>query len=131
MSSLQWGENLLTGDLAVDAQHRVLVGALLKIQTALATNQKDESLATLIPFLERYAVEHFACEERLMIAVNYPYFEEHHAIHEELASTIHAVVKNFQHNPNSFTSTICGEIVNTLESHIANVDMKMIAFIKK
>jgi len=82
---IQWTKDLSTGINELDHQHQglfVMVGAL---QEAIRANRLDR-VADTIRFLERYAVEHFATEERYMRAHGYPNLPEHRAAHLEFVA---------------------------------------------
>jgi hemerythrin-like metal-binding protein len=75
-----WRPDLATGIREVDMQHRELllqVAALEGAARAGDLQKADDALA----YLERYAVEHFATEERIMRDLGYPELDAHRSLH--------------------------------------------------
>ncbi len=74
--AIEWTDDLATGIEIIDEQHRELyrqVAALHGMMRAADLTQVPQVLA----YLERYALEHFAEEERQMAAAKYPSRDSH------------------------------------------------------
>jgi hemerythrin len=78
--SIQWTEDLSVGVEEIDAQHRELYATVAALHEAMRANRL-ERVPEILEFLQRYALEHFALEERHMASARYPHVEEHRAAH--------------------------------------------------
>lgn len=77
---IQWTEDLAVGIAEIDAQHRELYAAVCALHEAMRAHRLDRVSDTMA-FLERYAVSHFAAEERQMEAAGYPELPHHRSAH--------------------------------------------------
>lgn len=77
---IQWTEELATGIERIDAQHRDLYAQVAALHEAMRANRLDRVPAVL-DGLQRYALEHFATEEREMMSRAYPRLAEHRVLH--------------------------------------------------
>lgn len=78
---VQWTEDLATGIDQIDAQHRALYQQVAALHEAMRTSRLDQ-VPAVVEFLQRYALEHFATEEREMAAAAYPGLAEHRRLHQ-------------------------------------------------
>lgn len=78
---VQWTEDLATGIDQIDAQHRALYRQVAALHEAMRTSRLDQ-VPAVVEFLQRYALEHFATEEREMAAAAYPGLAEHRRHHQ-------------------------------------------------
>ncbi len=85
--AIQWTDDLAVGIEEIDRQHQELYVMVAALHDAMRMNQLDRVLG-VVSFLERYALEHFATEERHMAAQAYPRLPEHRALHESFVSDL-------------------------------------------
>lgn len=130
MKQLKWNDIYTSGDLTVDTQHMVLFEILNKIQIAISSENGKIESAGLVDFLQRYAIEHFECEERLMTAKKYPGLSQHPAAHEDIAGLVRKIVEKFKSDPATFTLEPCAAVAQLLENHISEEDLKMVKFLR-
>jgi hemerythrin-like metal-binding protein len=86
---LDWDEAESVGVEELDVQHRQILRRLRGMNAAAAEGRADELRASL-RFLERYAIDRFAAEERWMSAHGYPGGREHARAHAVLVEAITA-----------------------------------------
>jgi len=78
--SIVWTEDLATGIDEIDHQHQALYLTVDALHEAMKKGHL-ERVSDIVRCLESYAAEHFATEERYMVAHGYPKLEEHRAAH--------------------------------------------------
>jgi hemerythrin len=78
---VRWTEDLATGIERIDDQHRELYDQVAALHEAMRANRLDR-VPEVVEFLQRYALDHFALEEREMEAAAYPGLPEHRVIHQ-------------------------------------------------
>jgi hemerythrin len=78
---IQWTEDLAVGVPKVDEQHRELYRQVAQLHACMRANRLDE-VPHIVEFLQHYALEHFATEEREMHFTSYPGIGAHKALHK-------------------------------------------------
>jgi hemerythrin len=82
-----WRPDLATGIPAIDRQHEELLFNVCALREAARTG--DVGLAEgVLTYLERYAAEHFATEERAMWESGYPDLDAHWSLHLSFATEL-------------------------------------------
>ncbi len=122
MSFITWTtEQFATGVTMHDEEHKVLFGMLNTLHDAAAAKDRaavGKALDTLIGFV----VEHFASEEKNMIAAKYPGYDAHKAAHEKLVGICADLQKKFHAGQADVTTETTQFVKDWLYSHIPNVD---------
>lgn len=121
-----WNDKLTLGVNSMDDEHKVLIDRINDFITALEQQhvRKDkENLFRAFKALADFTVEHFAHEERYMQSIDYPQFNSHKKIHENLLNQVGIYgdqIKNGTLNEKKIVSFLR----NWLLSHIMGVDMQ-------
>jgi len=82
MTGTGWTPALALGHAEIDSQHQELFRRAAELVEAMAQGGDRELVARLFDFLGRYAVDHFAAEERLMQETHFPGYNVHRSAHE-------------------------------------------------
>ncbi len=77
-----WTEDLATGIERIDEAHRELFARVSGLHDAMRAGRLAE-IPLLVAYLQRYALEHFAAEEREMVATGYPAIAQHRRHHQQ------------------------------------------------
>jgi len=77
---LRWTADLALGVNELDQQHQGLFLMVSALDEAIGAGRLDR-VADTVRFVDRYAAEHFATEERYMRLHGYPALPEHRAAH--------------------------------------------------
>ena len=115
----------VVGLAEMDSQHRCFFVLLDDVEAACAKHH-DEGISILVGELVRYAVFHFASEEALMAAYNYP-GEAHKAEHAKLLAQVQALCARKPPQASSLRLFLYNCIVN----HIELVDRELATFVVK
>lgn len=83
-SILEWSADLETGNVYIDAQHRMLLLLARKLEVAYQQGVEHRVLVGLCLELKKFADFHFLSEENVMREVGYPGFEKHARAHSHL-----------------------------------------------
>ena len=124
MEKIEWTEALAVGDEMIDEQHKELIVKLNDLSKALEEHKEGALVMKTLDFLMKYTNFHFSEEEKKMQAAGYPYYEEHHKLHQEFIAKLKELEQDFFED--SVTREL-GESVNTfmwnwLVDHIKEVD---------
>ncbi|HND12952.1 MAG TPA: bacteriohemerythrin [Pseudomonadota bacterium] len=122
MALITWtAEQFGTGVKKHDDEHKVLFGMLNTLHDAAAAHDRaavGKALDTLIGFV----VEHFASEEKNMIAAKYAAYDAHKAAHEKLVGICADLQKKFHAGQTDITTETTQFVKEWLNTHIPNVD---------
>jgi hemerythrin len=124
MSYLQWTENLSVGVPRMDDHHKKLVDLINMLFDAMsgdATGAVDTVLGDLLDYT-RY---HFAEEEKLLAASNYPDLEEHQGIHRAMVKEVLEMRQRYLDAPASVPASEALDFLSKwLMRHIIGKDLR-------
>lgn len=86
MAFMVWNDRLMTGIEAIDRDHRRLVAIINELYGAMRGGGQWPELHEMLDRLLAYTRDHFAREERLFAATQYPLAREHKAEHDALVA---------------------------------------------
>jgi hemerythrin len=81
MTNIGWTPALALGHAEIDEQHQELFRRAERLLEAMLAGDRS-NVDSLFDFLGTYVVDHFAAEERLMTATQFPGYNVHKAAHE-------------------------------------------------
>lgn len=91
MAFMVWNDRLMTGIGAVDGDHRKLVRMINSLYDAIQAGESHAQLQELLKELTDYTRVHFAREERLFEATNYPGAAKHKAEHSAMVAWVEGI----------------------------------------
>ncbi|MBD3306280.1 bacteriohemerythrin [candidate division KSB3 bacterium] len=92
---IAWKKTYEVGNLEIDAEHKIFVRIIQKIQRALEHTTEKGYLERLVIELYKYADFHFCSEENVMIAVGYPELAHHQEAHKQLLVELSSLISVF------------------------------------
>ena len=131
-TTLQWDDRLNLDVPVIDKDHKRLFSIIGKI---LLLSQQDEiekfrhAAKEGLKFFVSYASEHFAREEAYMQSINYPGYEGHKSIHDDLKQNILPSLKLSLEDSNYDTKELrhfLGVCVGWLSTHIMMTDQAIV-----
>ncbi|MBP2314274.1 bacteriohemerythrin [Azospirillum soli] len=125
---LQWTPEMSTGKAAVDEQHRKLIEVINRLLArSTGPDGRNEAFSALKD-LDEYVREHFAQEERHMLAVRFPGYAAHKAEHDEMRATVATLRASIRSAENVFGATVA-ILPRWLERHLMGADREFAAFL--
>ena len=125
---IEWTPDLSTGVPKLDEQHKEIFQWLAELENA-TVEERTLFGVYVVTRLKHYMREHFAAEEALMRAADYPDLEQHIAQHAEFR----AILEELQLK--SIGEDISLDTVRFLNhwlcNHIARTDMAYVPYLKK
>ncbi len=94
VSRLAWNEDLNTGAVKIDKEHKKIYKYIEELQNAVLEKMDKETIAKKYEMFATYAGSHFHREEIMMRENGYPGHDEHQLIHEELSRHITDLNRN-------------------------------------
>lgn len=114
---LEWVSQLQTGDHRMDETHEEFVAMLNQL---LATPQ-DLQLPLYREFVE-HTKEHFAQEERWMVATGFAPDNCHASHHATIMETLNAVIEHYEQGDTEIITRLADALVEWFPQHAATMD---------
>jgi hemerythrin-like metal-binding protein len=122
MPLLIWNNSFSVGVTSLDQQHTGLFAMVNELNAAMAEGRARKIVGQLLGKLVRYTQEHFAYEERLMEAANYPGLQAHRAQHADLARQVGEFMDRYKHGDSEVAAELLRFLGNWLTTHILHED---------
>ncbi len=127
---IPWKPEYELGIESVDTQHKGLVDIINEFYTAFAEGKVNECADQILEKLIRYTEVHFADEEKIFGASDYPDKEAHEKKHKEFVDKL----KEYQNSLAEGKSMASYELMEFLRkwllNHILNTDKAYVNFCK-
>jgi hemerythrin len=129
--AVSWDPSLAVGLPEIDGQHQELFSRMDRMLTAIQRGQSNDEVVRLLEYLSRYAVEHFAAEERLMEEKQYPDREAHRAEHRRFAVDLADLKASLERDgPGALLVVrVNARLALWLREHIYRADKALVAFV--
>lgn len=124
-TGLNWAPTLETGDARMDETHEEFVDMLNQL---LAT-PPSEQLPLYRRFVE-HTVEHFAQEERWMLATGFTADNCHASHHATILETLHAVIPHYENEDPDIITRLAEALVEWFPQHAASMDAGLAQHLK-
>ena len=125
-TGLNWSPQLHTGDDRMDDTHEEFVDMLNRL---LAT-PADQQLPLYREFVA-HTVEHFAQEERWMIATGFAPDNCHASHHATILETLNAVVAHYEQGDTEIIGRLAEALVEWFPQHAASMDAGLALHMKE
>ena len=128
---IAWSDFLSVGVAEMDDEHRQFIGRVNAVNRAIIESEDKQAVTRAMDLMLIEAEQHFAHEERLMAAWDYPEIEAHKARHVELATQFERVMKEIAQLDISFVWAVKGlQMKQLLVDHLLKEDMKYRDFLR-
>ena len=123
-SLMKWGPQYSINVQQFDNQHKRLIDMVNQLNDSMTSGKGHEALKSILGGLIQYTATHFADEEKVLTANNYPDLEQHKLAHKELVKTALELQKKFNGNSSALSGEVMNFLRNWLVNHIQGVDKK-------
>ena len=106
-----------------DEEHKTLFGLLNKLYDEATGGAPRATVGASLDALIAYVVDHFAHEEKEMLAKNFGGYERHKAEHDALVGICADLQKNFHAGSAEVTEDVGQLVKGWLDKHIPTYDM--------
>ncbi len=124
MPVVEWSDELSTGVVGMDEQHKVLVDMINYIYKLLEEGKRTEAMEFFSDTLVEYVNMHFSEEEKMLERVGYPDLENHKKIHEQFKKLMMDSVPKIKEGNEHEFKTALALVWGWLYSHILKVDKR-------
>jgi len=95
MGFIKWNDNLSVKVSEVDNQHKKLIGLVNQLYDAMRVVKEREVLGSVLTELVNYTLYHFSTAERLFREYDYPEYDKHKQIHDDLTRKTKELKESF------------------------------------
>ncbi len=129
---MPWTNNLSVGVSMIDDQHKTWFDKAEKLFEAGRNNQAKEYVGELLNFLEDYTKKHFADEERYMLSIKYPAYNEQRTAHAEFIKQLAKLRSDYAASGGNLLVILNANqlVLQWLTQHISTMDKKIGQFAK-
>jgi hemerythrin len=125
MAFVDWSNKYSVYDKELDEQHQGLFSVVNDLHKAILAKHGKEELGHTIDKLVAYTQSHFAAEERLMQACDYPDYQSHKEEHEKLIKRVSEMDHELRKTDSNVAPDVLAFLVKDwLIGHILNEDKK-------
>ncbi len=129
MALFTWSEKYSVKVAEIDEQHKKLIGLVNRLNDAMRQGQGKQALSGVLKELVQYAANHFATEERIMLANGYPDYQEHKTKHDKITKTVLDVQAQYEQGQTNITFELMDYLANWVDKHILGTDMRYSSFL--
>jgi hemerythrin len=120
---IQWDDSFLIGNTIIDFDHQTLVTITNNLFRVTEEGESPAELEKTFSFLVDYVEKHFAREEKIFLASDYPDAEEHIRKHREITKTVHDLAATFRNDPDAINiDEVMTFLRKWLKNHILKTD---------
>jgi len=126
-----WKDNYELGVPQIDAQHKELfkrVESFLQVlRSGDSWDEKVLKVNETLEFMKRYVVEHFRDEEEYQKSIDYPGYEAHKQIHNDMVNYVVEFSKQYEqsNNDEQLIQQFGGKLLAWLINHVAAEDQRI------
>ena len=116
----------------IDDQHKTWFEKAEMLFEAGKNNQAKEYVGSLLKFLDEYTKKHFADEERYMLSIKYPGYDEQKKAHTAFIAQLDKLRKDYDTSGGNLMVIINANqmVLEWLTKHISSLDKKIGEFSK-
>ncbi|RLJ20159.1 hemerythrin [bacterium endosymbiont of Escarpia laminata] len=125
---VEWSDSLSVGIEEIDEQHKILVNLINRMHQAIHERHGSDVVKDILAELADYTRIHFAVEESLMRILNYPGYDEHKEIHDELLGHVVELIEKVESGKTAIGFELLHFLKTWLTKHIMEEDMRYTGF---
>jgi len=122
---LEWTPEYALRLAGIDREHQAWFDIVNRLHGAMLAGRGKEFLLATFAQYSRHALHHFAHEEKLMAAANYPGFREHVERHDELRTAARAFGERFERGETTMTIELTLYLSKAIKDQIVAFDLPM------
>jgi len=121
-TSLEWSEAWVTGDPAIDTDHKALIQYVNELNQAMLQGRGREVATGVLARLIQYARDHFSREEAIFQKAGLPTLDQHRRAHHELAAKVEQFQRDFAASKATLTTDMMSFLRDWLIKHVFETD---------
>ncbi|MEY8353253.1 bacteriohemerythrin [Lachnospiraceae bacterium 54-53] len=124
---MPWTQNLSVGISMIDDQHKMWFVKAEALFEAGKNNRAKEYVGELLDFLDDYTKKHFSDEEKYMLSIHYPGYDEQKKAHTAFIAQLAKLRSEYNASGGNLLVILNANqmILDWLTKHISNMDKKI------
>jgi hemerythrin-like metal-binding protein len=128
---MQFGPKYDVNIASCNSQHQQIMGYINTIHRKVKHGENLSQIVPVLKDLASFTVNHFANEEKMFAAYNYPAEDAHKAIHEKLLGKVTAILESVDNGEEINLIDVLKFLRSWLIDHIRGEDMKYKSFLNE
>ncbi len=130
---MAWNPTLSVGIDHIDEQHKEWFASAEKLFEAGKNRQAKEYIGELLEFLDSYTKKHFADEEKYMLSISYPDYDEQKRAHTAFIEQLAKLKSDYAESGGNLTTILNANkmVIDWLTKHISSMDRKIGKFVNE
>lgn len=124
MSYINWDQSFSVGVKTLDNQHKHLFAIINQLYDAYESKKSIEVIAEIFDQVLEYTLAHFSIEEQYMLHYRYDDYNEHKALHQNLAAKAKELAEKIHDGDLEAVVQAHLFLKGWLEKHIKKVDLQ-------
>ncbi len=129
MPIIEWDDSLSVHVDAIDEQHKRLIDMVNTLHDSLEKGSDPAALEQVVRDFNRYTLEHFAAEEKLMNRYSYPDYADHIEQHMGCSFRAMEFFKDYLSGRKDLGAEVLVYLVQWFLEHIKGTDQKLGRFL--
>ena len=129
MEKIVWNPSFSVGVARLDEQHKNIINMINLLRSRPEVDVRSETVSELLTRLTRYASDHFATEEQLLVEYGYPELTEHKEAHTAYRVKLVALCQDTMYHNASVPDELLRFLGDWWVNHILGADMRYSAFL--
>lgn len=129
---MRWTPELTVGVKEIDDQHKIWFERAEQLFEAGKNRKAKEMISELLGFLDDYTKQHFADEEKFMLSINYPKYDEQKKAHTSFIEQLAILCNDYQASGGSISVIINANkmVIDWLIGHISRMDKQIGEYVR-
>ena len=132
MPVLSWKDGYSVGVRSIDDEHKQLLAMINRAYDSVENMEEEKVMMELVEEMRRYAMVHFATEEKMMLQYDYPFSKEHKLEHNDFMIKAASSNNILDTSPKGIEPVkIFKYLADWLREHIMKTDKKLGEFLNE
>lgn len=130
--TIEFNDNLLTGNATIDAQHKELFDRIERFMNTVENGGGKVDAVNMLGYLMEYTNFHFSAEENLQKAASYPELDKHlvkHAEFKKVLIDLEDYLEESEGPTDEFVALVEENVVNWFLIHIQSFDRSVAEYL--
>jgi hemerythrin-like metal-binding protein len=125
VTMLEWTPEFAVHVPEIDRDHQFQFGLVNRLHEAMLAGQGAEILGTLLAELTKFTRDHFAREEKIMVAMRYPEMPAHVQQHDQIRRRVTEVEARFERGETAITIELMLFLSDWIRNHTMVTDSRL------
>ena len=129
MEKIVWNQSFSVGVARLDEQHKKIINMINLLRSKPEVDVRSEMVSELLTRLTKYASDHFATEEQLLVEYGYPEVAVHKEAHRAYRMKVVALCQDTMDLNASVPEELLRFLGDWWVNHILGADMRYSSFL--